>query len=135
MSKVIAVFGAGAGRGVALARRFGREGFRVALVARRKDRLEELAEELRRERIEATAFPADLGDPAGVPALISAWKSRASCESRMARTDSSKDLLTSLRTVGDMARSSSHHVRTSVSRSASGTTAFASPHSSAWAAV
>ena len=72
MSKVIAVFGAGTGRGVALARRFGREGFRVALVARRKDRLEELAEQLRRERIEAMTFPADLSDPAGVPALISA---------------------------------------------------------------
>jgi NADP-dependent 3-hydroxy acid dehydrogenase YdfG len=72
VSKVIAVFGAGPGRGVALARRFGREGFRVALVARREDRLEELAEQLRGEGIEAATFSADLGDPAGVPALISA---------------------------------------------------------------
>ncbi len=77
MSKVIAVFGAGAGRGAALARRFGREGFRVALVARRKDRLEELAEKLRSDSIETTAFPADLSDPDGVPALIAAI--RAEC--------------------------------------------------------
>ena len=72
MARVIAVFGAGAGRGVALARRFGREGFRVALVARRKDRLEQLAEQLRGEGIEAKTFAADLNDPAGVQALISA---------------------------------------------------------------
>lgn len=72
MSKVIAVFGAGTGLGVAVARRFGREGFRVALVARRKDRLEALAESLAADGIDAVAFPADLSEPAQVPALIAA---------------------------------------------------------------
>ncbi|WP_327144256.1 SDR family NAD(P)-dependent oxidoreductase [Nocardia sp. NBC_01327] len=70
MSKVIAVFGAGTGLGASVARRFGKEGFRVALVARRKDRLEALAGELAEDGIEAVAFAADLSDPAQAPALI-----------------------------------------------------------------
>jgi NADP-dependent 3-hydroxy acid dehydrogenase YdfG len=70
MSKVIAVFGAGAGLGVSVARRFGREGFRAALVARRKDRLDALVAQLAGEGIEAAPFTADLTDPAQVPALV-----------------------------------------------------------------
>ncbi|WP_433472617.1 SDR family NAD(P)-dependent oxidoreductase [Spirillospora sp. CA-142024] len=72
MSKVIAVFGAGTGLGVSVARRFGREGFRVALVARRKERLDALVAQLAGEGVEAAAFPGDLSDPAGVPALVDA---------------------------------------------------------------
>lgn len=72
MSKVIAVFGAGTGLGISVARRFGREGFRVALVARRKERLDALVAQLTDEGVEAAAFPADLSDPAGVPALVDA---------------------------------------------------------------
>lgn len=59
-----------------MARRFGREGFRVALVARRKDRLDELVAQLSAEGIEAAAFPADLSEPAQVPALIDAIHTR-----------------------------------------------------------
>ena len=76
MSKVIAVFGAGTGLGVSVARRFGREGFRVALVARRKDRLDALVEVLAGEGIEAVAFSADLAKPAEVPALVEAVRDR-----------------------------------------------------------
>ncbi|MER5178564.1 SDR family NAD(P)-dependent oxidoreductase [Streptomyces sp. NPDC002896] len=76
MSKVIAVFGAGTGLGVSVARRFGREGFRVALVARRKDRLDALVEQLADEGIEAVAFSADLSKPAEVPALVEAIRDR-----------------------------------------------------------
>lgn len=76
MSKVIAVFGAGTGLGVSLARRFGREGFQVALVARRKDRLEALVEELAADGIQAAAFPADLAEPAQAPALVDAIRAR-----------------------------------------------------------
>ncbi|RVX39011.1 short subunit dehydrogenase [Nonomuraea polychroma] len=72
MSKVIVVFGAGTGLGVSVARRFGREGFRVALVARRKDRLDTLVAQLAGEGIEAAPFAADLADPAQVPALVDA---------------------------------------------------------------
>jgi short-subunit dehydrogenase len=76
MSKVIAVFGAGPGLGASVARRFGREGFRVALVARRKDRLDALVAQLAGEGIEAAAFAADLSDPAQVPGLIDAIRAR-----------------------------------------------------------
>ncbi|MDW6064511.1 SDR family NAD(P)-dependent oxidoreductase [Streptomyces sp. FXJ1.4098] len=72
MSKVIAVFGAGTGLGLSVARRFGREGFRVALVARRKERLDAFVARLADEGVEAAAFPADLSDPARVPALVDA---------------------------------------------------------------
>src|ERR1700761_8107978 len=61
----IAIFGAGPGLGQAVARRFGREGFRVALVARTGKRLEAFAAELAAEGIEAAGFPADLAQLAG----------------------------------------------------------------------
>ncbi|WP_040701551.1 SDR family NAD(P)-dependent oxidoreductase [Nocardia vinacea] len=76
MSKVIAIFGAGTGLGVSVAHRFGREGFRVALVARRKDRLDALVEQLAGKGIEAAAFSADLSEPAEVPALVAAIHAR-----------------------------------------------------------
>ncbi|MFI1733681.1 SDR family NAD(P)-dependent oxidoreductase [Streptomyces acidicola] len=76
MSKVIAVFGAGTGLGVSVARRFGKEGFRVALVARRKERLDALVARLAEEGVEAAAFSGDLSDPAGVPALVDAIRDR-----------------------------------------------------------
>nr|WP_079176533.1 SDR family NAD(P)-dependent oxidoreductase [Streptomyces sp. MUSC 14] len=76
MPKVMAVFGAGSGLGVSVARRFGHEGFRVALVARRRDRPDALAARLGGEGIEAAVFPADLSDPAGVPALVGAVRER-----------------------------------------------------------
>jgi len=60
--RTIAVFGAGPALGMAVARRFGQEGFRVALVARDQARLATLAGQLTAEGIQATAFPADLAD-------------------------------------------------------------------------
>ncbi|WP_306319136.1 MULTISPECIES: SDR family oxidoreductase [unclassified Streptomyces] len=75
-SKVIAIFGAGPGLGASVARRFAREGFRVALVARRKDRLDALVEQLTAEGIEAAGFTADLSDPERIPALIEAVRAR-----------------------------------------------------------
>lgn len=76
MSRTIAIFGAGPGLGESLARRFGREGFQVALVARRPEPLKALVAELAAEGITADAFPADLSDPAGVPALVAAIEQR-----------------------------------------------------------
>ncbi|MFD8308405.1 SDR family NAD(P)-dependent oxidoreductase [Streptomyces sp. NPDC059690] len=72
MSKVIAVFGAGQGLGASIARRFAAEGFRVALVARRKDRLDALVDQLSAEGIEAGGFTADLSAPHEIPTLIEA---------------------------------------------------------------
>ncbi|MFD4635942.1 SDR family NAD(P)-dependent oxidoreductase [Lentzea sp. NPDC058436] len=72
MSKTIVVLGAGTGHGPAVARRFGHEGYRVALVARNENRLTALAGQLEEEGVEAAVFPADLAQPSGIPALIDA---------------------------------------------------------------
>ncbi|MFB9930132.1 SDR family NAD(P)-dependent oxidoreductase [Amycolatopsis halotolerans] len=76
MSKTLVLLGAGTGLGPAIARRFGREGFRVALVARNRERLAALADQLGAEGIEAAAFPADLARPVEIPALIDAIRHR-----------------------------------------------------------
>lgn len=76
MSQVIAIFGAGTGLGTALARRFGKEGFRIALVARRSDKLQAIVNELATENIDAAAFPADLFDPANARAVVDAIRDR-----------------------------------------------------------
>ncbi len=71
-TKTLAIFGAGTGLGASAAARFGREGYRVALVARRAALLEERVAALGRTGIEAAAFPADLTNLAGIPALVHA---------------------------------------------------------------
>ncbi|KDA05369.1 short-chain dehydrogenase [Microbacterium sp. CH12i] len=73
---VIVVFGAGPGLGASIARRFGKEGFRVALVGRRQAPLNELAVALKADSVEAAPFTADLSDPAQVPALIANIRER-----------------------------------------------------------
>ncbi len=55
---ICAITGVGPGTGTALARRFARGGYRVALMARSAERLEELAKELPG----SAAFPTDVGD-------------------------------------------------------------------------
>jgi len=60
--KTLAIFGAGPGLGLSAARRFGKEGFRIAFVARSADRLKSFVDDLAAEGIEAAAFPADLDD-------------------------------------------------------------------------
>ncbi|MGO4427734.1 SDR family NAD(P)-dependent oxidoreductase, partial [Streptomyces sp. MCAF7] len=45
----IAIIGAGPGLGAAVARRFGREGYGIALISRDQDRLDALAAELGEE--------------------------------------------------------------------------------------
>ena len=61
--KIAVVTGASSGIGRALAIRFGRAGARVALIARRKNRLEEVKQEIEKEGSEALIVPADLLDP------------------------------------------------------------------------
>ncbi|TDQ00831.1 SDR family NAD(P)-dependent oxidoreductase [Labedaea rhizosphaerae] len=65
MSKSIAVFGAGPALGASVARRYAKEGYTVVLVARDRERLDELAAELGG----AHAIAADLSDLDGLPAL------------------------------------------------------------------
>jgi len=75
-TKTIAIFGAGTGLGASLATRFGREGYRVALVARWPAPLDERVAELGRASIEAAAFPADLTNLDGIPALVRSIEAR-----------------------------------------------------------
>lgn len=60
------VVGVGPGLGLALVRRFGREGFRVATIARDAGKLEAFAGDLRREGIETATFAADVADEAAL---------------------------------------------------------------------
>jgi short-subunit dehydrogenase len=69
MTKSIAVFGTGPGVGQAIARRYGRHGYEVVLVARRQGPLDLLARELSAEGITAHVISADLDQTDGVPAL------------------------------------------------------------------
>jgi short-subunit dehydrogenase len=60
--KRLAIFGAGPGLGLAAARRFGREGYKVELVSRNGQRLRSFVDSLAEEGVQATAHPQDLGD-------------------------------------------------------------------------
>jgi hypothetical protein len=60
--KVAVVTGASSGIGAATARKLARQGLQVVLVARRKERLEQLADEIRLSKGSAEIIPADLSD-------------------------------------------------------------------------
>lgn len=65
---VIAIIGAGPGMGLAIAKKFGAQGFRVALGSRTPERLDPLVKELATQRIEATTFQVNVFDHASVAA-------------------------------------------------------------------
>ncbi|WP_340399413.1 SDR family NAD(P)-dependent oxidoreductase [Paenibacillus sp. FSL H8-0079] len=60
MLKTIAIIGAGPGLGYSLAKTFGRQGFRIALVSRTQEKLDQYAEQLNEMGIEAQGFAADI---------------------------------------------------------------------------
>src|SRR3954471_24111072 len=68
VSDVVVITGASAGVGRATARAFGREGARVALIARGRAGLEAAAEEVRAAGGEALVVPCDVADAAAVDA-------------------------------------------------------------------
>jgi NAD(P)-dependent dehydrogenase (short-subunit alcohol dehydrogenase family) len=72
MPKTLAIFGAGPVLGLSLARRFGREGFRVALVARTRENLDKLVTELAGDGIEAAGFTADVYNGEQIAAAVAA---------------------------------------------------------------
>src|SRR5258708_32272125 len=76
MSKTIAVVGVGPARGRSAARRFGRDGFQVALVARNPTRLDAYTGELAADGIEAAGFAGDLADRDALPGMIEAITAR-----------------------------------------------------------
>ena len=59
-AKTFALIGAGPHTGLSTARLFGKDGFRVAMVARRRESLDEMARSLEAEGIEARGYVADL---------------------------------------------------------------------------
>ena len=63
MNKTAVISGVGAGLGASLARKFAREGYQVALLARSADYLEALAAEIQTTGATAKGFPTDIGDP------------------------------------------------------------------------
>lgn len=73
---VVIVTGASSGIGRATALALGREGARLALAARRKDRLAAVAEEIRAAGGEALAIPTDVAEETGVRALVDATVAR-----------------------------------------------------------
>ncbi|GAA4266103.1 SDR family NAD(P)-dependent oxidoreductase [Frondihabitans peucedani] len=66
----IAIIGAGSGLGLAVARRFAREGFSVALVARHQGRVDALAETLTSEGFQARGFSANVRDAESLRAAL-----------------------------------------------------------------
>lgn len=77
MARSAIVTGASSGTGAATARALAAEGMDLALAARREERLQELASELRTEYdVEAVAVPTDLREEDAVDALVEATVER-----------------------------------------------------------
>jgi NADP-dependent 3-hydroxy acid dehydrogenase YdfG len=72
----LAVVGAGPQLGMSIARRFTREGFSVALLARSREQLEKLAATLRDEGADAESFPSDIRDADGLRTALAAAEER-----------------------------------------------------------
>ncbi|MCI4659320.1 SDR family NAD(P)-dependent oxidoreductase [Cryobacterium zhongshanensis] len=67
---IIAIIGAGPGLGAAVARRFGREGFAIALISRNQSKLDAMAAELTAAGFTARAYAADVLTPASLESAL-----------------------------------------------------------------
>lgn len=76
MAKTIMVIGAGPGIGLHVAHRFGKEGFRAALIARTQTNLDACVAKLGEHGIEAEGFAADVTDLVALTAAIARAQDR-----------------------------------------------------------
>jgi NAD(P)-dependent dehydrogenase (short-subunit alcohol dehydrogenase family) len=76
MTKTMIIAGYGPGISSAMAERFGKEGFALALVARNAERLAAGVKILAGKGIRAEAFPTDLADPSAARAMVEAVRSK-----------------------------------------------------------
>jgi NADP-dependent 3-hydroxy acid dehydrogenase YdfG len=109
MAKTIVICGYGVGISSSVARKFGSEGFQVALVARDANKLDQAAKALAQDGLTARGFPCDLSDSSAVASLIAGvrsafgpitvlhWNAYASLAGDLTRADVSE-----LRTVLDV---------------------------------
>ncbi len=74
--RIAAVLGVGPGLGAAVARRFAREGYTLALLARRADALADVEREIAAAGGRAASFSADATDPASVAAAFADVRAR-----------------------------------------------------------
>jgi NAD(P)-dependent dehydrogenase (short-subunit alcohol dehydrogenase family) len=64
------VVGAGPGLGLSIGRKFGRGGMRVAVIARKREKLEGLVKILKDENVDARAFVGDVSDQASIAGAL-----------------------------------------------------------------
>jgi len=72
MADILAIVGMGEGNGMAIARRFGKEGFAIAMMARNEAKLQGYQSTLAAAGIESHSFLADAGDREAIVAAFAA---------------------------------------------------------------
>ncbi|WP_028980386.1 SDR family NAD(P)-dependent oxidoreductase [Sporocytophaga myxococcoides] len=70
MKKVVTIIGAGKGVSLGVARKFGKEGYTVALISRTEDKLKKLVQELKYEGIDAGYAVADASLPEEIESAL-----------------------------------------------------------------
>ncbi|MBD2186407.1 SDR family NAD(P)-dependent oxidoreductase [Aerosakkonema funiforme] len=80
MKKLLAIVGMGEGNGLAIARRFAKEGYAIAMLARNETKLNEFKNSLQREGYEAHYFTADASNEASLKSALASVKNIANLE-------------------------------------------------------
>jgi NAD(P)-dependent dehydrogenase (short-subunit alcohol dehydrogenase family) len=70
------IVGAGPGLGLSLGRRFGRAGMKVALISRKREKLDGLVQVLKSEGIDAEGFVGDVSDPKSITGALTEAETR-----------------------------------------------------------
>ena len=76
MNRAALITGGSSGIGLAIARALGQDGYRLTISARRPDKLEAAAEELRADGLDVEAVPANMADEEEIRKLVAAHRER-----------------------------------------------------------